>query len=153
MRTPIAQALAAPERIDSGVPHLDLAALAALSFEAPDLERFPCLSLAYDALAAGGSAPIALNAANEIVVGAFLAGHARFLDIASTCARTLERVPVRAIGSIDDALDADAEARRFACDLLALPAEATVSYLGPRSSDHARARFESGESVRMRCAT
>src|SRR5213079_737937 len=117
MRTPIAQALAAPDRIDVGVPRLDLAALAALSFEAPDLERFPCLSLAYDALASGGSAPITRNAANEIVVGAFLAGHARFPEIATTCATALERLPARAIRSMGDALDADGEARRMACEL------------------------------------
>ena len=128
MRTPIAQALAAPDRIDVGVPRLDLATLAALSFEAPDFARFPCLSLAYDALASGGSAPIALNAANEIVVGAFLAGHARFPDIATTCARTLERLPARAIGSLPDALDADGEARQMACELLALPADTVHSF-------------------------
>ena len=123
MRTPIAQALAAPDRIDVGVPHLDLAALAALSFEAPDFERFPCLSLAYDALAAGGSAPITLNAANEIAVGAFLSGRARFTDIAATCARTLERMPARTIASLNGALEADADARRVACELLALPSD------------------------------
>src|SRR5436190_21543020 len=123
MRTPIAQALAAPDRIDVGVPRLDLATLAALSFEAPDLERFPCLSLAYAALASGGSAPITLNAANEIAVGAFLGGRARFPDIATTCARTLERISAHAIGSLADALTADGEARRVACELLALPAD------------------------------
>ena len=96
--------------------------------EAPDFARFPCLSLAYDALASGGSAPIALNAANEIVVGAFLAGHARFPDIATTCARTLERLPARAIGSLPDALDADGEARQMACELLALPADTVHSF-------------------------
>src|SRR5947207_10957247 len=127
MRTPIAQALAAPDRIDVGVPRLDLAALAALSFEAPDLERFPCLSLAYDALTSGGTAPITLNAANEIVVGAFLAGRARFPEIATTCAKALERLPARAIRSMGDALDADGEARRMACELLALPADAAHS--------------------------
>jgi 1-deoxy-D-xylulose-5-phosphate reductoisomerase len=121
MRTPIAQALAAPERIDAGVPRLDLAALAALSFEAPDHERFPCIALAYAALAAGGSAPISLNAANEIAVAAFLSGGARYSDIAAVCATTLERLPARAIGSVPDALAADAEARRLAGELLRLP--------------------------------
>ncbi len=67
MRTPIAQALAYPERVAAGVPQLDLAALAALSFEPPDMARFPCLGLAFDALAAGGSAPAILNAANPVV--------------------------------------------------------------------------------------
>ena len=121
MRTPIAQALAAPDRVDAGVSRLELAALATLSFEAPDFDRFPCLALAYAALEAGGTAPISLNAANEIAVGAFLAGHARFPDIAATCAAALERLPARAIASLDDALAADDEARRIACAHLALP--------------------------------
>ena len=128
MRTPIAQALAAPDRIDAGVPQLDLAALAALSFEAPDFARFPCLELAYAALAAGGSAPIALNAANEIAVAAFLAGRARFTDIAATCAATLARTPAHGIGSFDDALAADADARHAACEHLALPFDATIGF-------------------------
>jgi 1-deoxy-D-xylulose-5-phosphate reductoisomerase len=128
MRTPIAQALASPDRIDVGVPRLDLAALAALSFEAPDFERFPCLALAYAALASGGSAPIILNAANEISVAAFLAGGARFPDIAATCARTLERIPAHPVGSLLDALTADGEARRMACELLAIPVPAVQSF-------------------------
>jgi len=126
MRTPIAHALAAPDRIDTGVPRLDLPALAALTFEAPDLARFPCLALAYAALDAGGTAPIMLNAANEIAVAAFLAGRARYPDIAATCAATLERLPVHAVSSLDDALASDAEARRFACAHLALPADLSV---------------------------
>ena len=128
MRTPIAQALAAPDRIDVGVPRLDLAALAALSFEAPDFERFPCLSLAYAALATGGSAPITLNAANEIAVGAFLGGRARFPDIATTCARTLEQMPAQAVASLDDALDVDSAARRVARELLALPRDTADNF-------------------------
>ena len=78
MRTPIAHALAYPERIASGVRPLDLAAIGRLDFEKPDLVRFPCLELAYDALRAGGGAPAILNAANEIAVGAFLEGRIRF---------------------------------------------------------------------------
>ena len=78
-----------------GVARLDLAALASLSFEAPDAERFPCLGLAFEALRAGGSAPAVLNAANEVAVEAFLGGRARFTEIASTCAQTLSRIPVR----------------------------------------------------------
>jgi 1-deoxy-D-xylulose-5-phosphate reductoisomerase len=124
MRTPIAQALAAPDRIDVGVARLDLAALGALSFERPDNERFPCLGLAYDALAAGASAPIALNAANEVAVAAFLAGRAGYLDIAATCAAVLARVAARPIVDLDDALAVDVEARRAAHDQLALPAGA-----------------------------
>jgi len=119
MRTPIAQALAAPERIDAGVARLDLAALGGLTFERPDLARFPCLGLAYEALAAGGSAPIVLNAANEIAVAAFLDGAARYPDIAAVCGAVLARLPRRAIASLDDALAVDAEARRCAGDCLA----------------------------------
>jgi len=111
MRTPIAQALAYPERVDAGVGPLELARLGALSFEAPDLGRFPCLALAYDALAAGGTAPALLNAANEVAVAAFLAGRARFTDIAAACAETLARHPARVLHSLDDALAADGDAR------------------------------------------
>ncbi|HET9340238.1 MAG TPA: 1-deoxy-D-xylulose-5-phosphate reductoisomerase [Casimicrobiaceae bacterium] len=124
MRTPIAQALAWPERIASGVGPLDLASLASLSFEAPDAARFPCLRLAYAALEAGGAATVVLNAANEVAVAAFLAGRASFPAIHATCAATLARVPPRAVDSLDDALEADAEARRAACALLGLPADA-----------------------------
>jgi 1-deoxy-D-xylulose-5-phosphate reductoisomerase len=120
MRTPIAQALAHPERIDAGVPRLELAALAALAFAEPDLERFPCLGLAYAALDAGGSAPVTLNAANEIAVEAFLTGRARFTDIAATCAEVLERLPGHPIGTLDEALAADGEARRAARDRLGM---------------------------------
>jgi 1-deoxy-D-xylulose-5-phosphate reductoisomerase len=114
MRTPIAQALAYPERIDAGVPSLDIARLAALTFEAPDLARFPCLQLAFDALAADGTAPAVLNAANEVAVAAFLDGRIRFTDIHAACADTLAAVPVAAIGSLADALAADHQARRVA---------------------------------------
>ncbi len=123
MRTPIAQALAFPDRIDSGVPPLELAQLGGLTFEAPDHERFPALPLAFAALQAGGTAPAILNAANEIAVAAFLEGAIRFTDIADVCARTLARLPVRPARSFDDALDADGDARRTAAALLRLPAE------------------------------
>jgi len=114
MRTPIAQALAAPERIESGALPLDLAQLAKLTFEAPDRRRFPCLGLAYDALAADAGAPIALNAANEVAVDAFLGGRARFTDIARACRTALEmRSPAR-IATLDDAFAVDAEARDIA---------------------------------------
>ncbi|MEO8506743.1 MAG: 1-deoxy-D-xylulose-5-phosphate reductoisomerase [Betaproteobacteria bacterium] len=119
MRTPIAQALAFPERIDTGVPQLELTRLAALEFEAPDLIRFPCLRLAFDALAAGGTAPAALNAANEVAVAAFLDGRIRFTDIAALCATTLERAELRPLVTLGDARDADREARRLADDWLA----------------------------------
>jgi len=124
MRTPIAQALAWPGRIESGVAALDLASLASLSFEAPDAARFPCLGLAYRALEAGGTATVVLNAANEVAVAAFLAGRARYPAIHATCAETLSRVPARAADTLADALAADAEARRAACAILHLPADA-----------------------------
>ena len=88
MRTPIAQALAFPDRMDAGVPALDLVRQGALTFEAPDHERFPCIGLAADALRAGGTAPAVLNAANEVAVAAFLAARIRYTDIAPACARS-----------------------------------------------------------------
>jgi 1-deoxy-D-xylulose-5-phosphate reductoisomerase len=124
MRTPIAQALAFPDRIDSGVPALELDRRGALTFEAPDRERFPSLDLAHGALAAGGTAPAVLNAANEIAVAAFLAGHIRFTDIATACAETLACLPARPAGTLDDAFAADAESRAVTRNWLklALPA-------------------------------
>ncbi|HEY5862659.1 MAG TPA: 1-deoxy-D-xylulose-5-phosphate reductoisomerase [Casimicrobiaceae bacterium] len=127
MRTPIAQALAAPERIDAGVARLDLTALAGLTFERPDHMRFPCLALAYDALRAGGSAPIVLNAANEIAVAAFLGGQARYADIPATCAAALSGMAARPVADLDDALAIDGQARRAARERLALPADASLT--------------------------
>ena len=121
MRTPIAQALAAPERIESGVAPLDFARLASLTFEPPDYRRFPCLGLAYDALRADPAAPIALNAANELAVGAFLEGRARFTDIARACGSVLARRSVVPITTLDDALAVDGEARELACAELHVP--------------------------------
>jgi 1-deoxy-D-xylulose-5-phosphate reductoisomerase len=118
MRTPIAYALAYPERIEAGVDTLDLVRVGRLEFEAPDFNRFPCLRLAYEALAAGGSASAVLNAANEVAVAAFLAGRARYTEIAATCAAVLARLPVREIDSIEAALAVDAEARRVARSML-----------------------------------
>ncbi len=126
MRTPIAQALAYPDRVESGVGLLDLARQGALSFEPPDFDRFPCLGLAFDALDAGGTAAAVLNAANEIAVAAFLAGDARFTDIAAACGETLARVATQPVRTLDDALAADAEARAFARAWLKLPAAAPV---------------------------
>jgi 1-deoxy-D-xylulose-5-phosphate reductoisomerase len=127
MRTPIAQALAYPDRVDAGVGLLDLPRLGALTFEAPDYGRFPCLRLAYDALDAGGTAPVALNAANEIAVEAFLAKAIRFTDIAAACAETLSRIATRPVRALDDALAADAEARAFARGWLEFPGEAPAA--------------------------
>ncbi len=123
MRTPIAQALAYPDRIDAGVATLELARQAALTFEQPDRARFPCLGLAYEALDAGGTAPAVLNAANEIAVAAFLDGVIRFTDIAPACAEALARLPALPVNCLDDALAADARARAATRAWLKLPAE------------------------------
>lgn len=111
MRTPIAHALAWPQRMDSGVEKLDLFAIGQLTFERPDLARFPCLGLAYQALRTGGNAPAVLNAANEVAVSAFLAGHLPFLDIAAVIAEALEVVPPSAVTTIDMVMAADQEGR------------------------------------------
>ena len=92
---------------------LDLARLAALAFEPPDFARFPCLRLAYDALREGGTAPAALNAANEIAVAAFLAGRIRFTDIAAACEAAMMRTPTRALVTLEDACEADARRGRM----------------------------------------
>jgi len=114
MRTPIANALAWPERIDSGVAPLDLFAVARLDFEAPDEERFPCLRLARQAAEAGNSAPAMLNAANEVAVAAFLDGRVRYLEIASIIEEVLNLEPVVALDDLDAVFAADATARTLA---------------------------------------
>lgn len=119
MRTPIAHCLAYPERIEAGVASLDLFKIGRLDFEAPDFERFPCLKLAYDAIADGGTTPAVLNAANEIAVEAFLGGRLSFLAISRLIEATLERVSAHTEGSLEDVFAADQEARRMAQQLLA----------------------------------
>ncbi len=114
MRTPIAHALAYPERITTGVAPLDLARIASLHFEEPDFERFPCLKLAYAALAAGAAAPAVLNAANEIAVEAFLAGSIGFLDIARVVEATLESYSPSAPEDLAALIEIDTRAREFA---------------------------------------
>jgi 1-deoxy-D-xylulose-5-phosphate reductoisomerase len=111
MRTALAHGLAWPERIDAGVAPLDLVALGRLDFEEPDLEAFPCLALAYQALAQGGSAAAVLNAANEVAVARFLAGALPFTGIAEVIAETMERLPTAAVDGIDELLDIDRRAR------------------------------------------
>ena len=118
MRTPIAHALAYPERIDPGVEALDLFAVASLGFERPDLDRFPCLKLAYRALQAGGSAPILLNAANEVAVASFLKRRLAFDRIHELVEEVLQRVAVASVQSLEDVLAADAVARRTAMQKL-----------------------------------
>jgi 1-deoxy-D-xylulose-5-phosphate reductoisomerase len=111
MRTPIAHALAFPERIDAGVRSLDLCAIGSLQFEPPDLDRFPCLRLAYQALEAGGNAPIVLNAANEIAVASFLAGRLAFSRIAGFVEEVLSRITPSRVRTLEDVLASDAQAR------------------------------------------
>ncbi|WP_374248272.1 1-deoxy-D-xylulose-5-phosphate reductoisomerase [Thermomonas sp.] len=115
MRTALAVGLGWPRRIASGVAPLDLLALGGkLEFEAPDLAAFPCLALAFSALAAGGTAPAVLNAANEEAVSAFLQGRIAFLDIPDTVAATLDAMPALPADTLTALLDADARARALA---------------------------------------
>ena len=114
MRTPIAHALAYPERIAAGVEPLDLVKIAALHFERPDFERFPCLQLAYRALRAGQSAPAILNAANELAVQAFLDRRIGFTAIAPVIAAVMDQSPLSPLDSLADVLAADQAARRIA---------------------------------------
>jgi 1-deoxy-D-xylulose-5-phosphate reductoisomerase len=122
MRIPIAYAMAWPERIATPATRLDLAQIGKLEFEAPDLERFPCLQLAWDALRAGGSAPCILNAANEVAVAAFIAGQVGFLDIDAIVAATLAQNPSGPVGSLAEVLAIDAAARATARAEVALRA-------------------------------
>ena len=119
MRTALAVGFAWPDRIESGVAGLDMLANGRLDFEAPDHAAFPCLSLAYAALAAGGTAPAVLNAANEVAVAAFLQGDIGFLRIAGIVEDTLGAVRGHAADSLDALLSADEQARRHAEHLIA----------------------------------
>ena len=114
MRTPISYALAWPERMATPCEPLDLAKVGRLDFEAADPVRFPALTLARDALTAGGARPAILNAANEVAVAAFLAGRVGFLEIAAIVADTLARYDPAAPDSLDAVLAIDAEARAYA---------------------------------------
>ncbi|TQK03347.1 1-deoxy-D-xylulose-5-phosphate reductoisomerase [Herbaspirillum sp. SJZ107] len=114
MRTPIAHALAYPERIVSGVAPLDLTAWSALQFHQPDFARFPCLALAFDALRAGGTAPALLNAANEVAVQAFLDRRIGFRDIDRVVRRVMDDNPHGAASSIEAVMAQDARARAAA---------------------------------------
>jgi 1-deoxy-D-xylulose-5-phosphate reductoisomerase len=118
MRTPIAHALAYPERIASGVAPLDLTAMAQLRFERPDLRRFPCLKLAYDALQAGGSAPALLNAANEVAVEAFLNRQIGFRMIDQLIDRVMNVIPHEPVADIGALLEQDRRARALAREYL-----------------------------------
>jgi 1-deoxy-D-xylulose-5-phosphate reductoisomerase len=127
MRTPIAHALAWPERIDSGVKALDLFEIGQLDFERPDPARFPCLKLAEDAARAGGTAPAILNAANEVAVEAFLERRIAFPDIAAVIARTLERLPGSSENTLEAILAADAAARIVATRAIGAPAVSSAA--------------------------
>jgi 1-deoxy-D-xylulose-5-phosphate reductoisomerase len=119
MRTPIAYGLGFPERIDSGVGLLGLTALGRLDFEEPDLQRFPCLRLSFEALGAGQAACIALNAANEIAVASFLDRKIRFTQIAGVIENCLGRItghPTPSLASLEDVLALDAQTRRVATE-------------------------------------
>lgn len=118
MRVPIAHGLAWPRRIQSGVSLLDLAAEEALQFSVPDLERFPCLALGMEAARAGGGAPIALNAANEVAVQAFLDGQLDFSQIAGLIRGVVEKIPCEAPSSLAIIQDCDSRARTLAKELI-----------------------------------
>ena len=124
MRHAIQYALTYPERREGSVAPLDLTRLGALHFEPPDFEKFPCVGLAYRALRSGGTAPAALNAANETAVAAFLGGRIRLTDIARIIERTLNEHATRPADSLDAVLAADKEARRLAA---AVVSEITAS--------------------------
>ena len=118
MRVPISYALHHPERADVPIDTLDLTAIGELTFEAPDLETFACLRLAYQAAEAGGTAPCVLNAADEIAVHAFLGGKVGFLDIARVIERALDELPARPVHHFEDLYAADSEARELARELV-----------------------------------
>lgn len=118
MRTPIAHALAYPERIECGVTPLDIFKVAQLDFEAPDFSKFPCLGLAYKALASGGSAPAILNAANEVAVEAFLKSRIPFTAIPSMIEQVMQVINPKDIFTLEDVLTADSLAREAAYEWL-----------------------------------
>jgi 1-deoxy-D-xylulose-5-phosphate reductoisomerase len=118
MRIPIAHSLAWPERMETPCERLDLARIGSLTFEAPDLERFPALALAQAALREGGAKPAVLNAANEIAVEAFLSGRIGFLDIASIASETLRCCAPPAPASLEAVLEVDREARGAAAAIV-----------------------------------
>ena len=120
MRTPIAYALAYPERIDAGVPALDLAAIATLQFEKPDMQRFRCLQLAFDCLRSGDDRSAVLNAANEVAVSAFLQQQIRFDQIPDLVEAALQRLPSQSLQSLEQVLAIDAQARSVAANEIGL---------------------------------
>ena len=122
MGIPILYALTYPGRLPCPAERLDLTQVGALTFEAPDVQRFPCLDLARQALEAGGTAPAILNAANEVAVAAFLAGEIRFTRIAELIRDALERIPARDLHGIEACVDVDAATRALVRERLAAAA-------------------------------
>lgn len=120
MRTPIAHALAWPERIESGVEKLDFFSISKLEFEKPDYQRFPCLRLAEESIRKGGTAPAILNAANEVAVASFLDNTLKFTDISYVVEQTLINLPSRAADSLNEILEDDLAARKEAERLIQL---------------------------------
>jgi len=118
MRAPIAYAISWPERVESGCPRLDLASVANLTFEEPDIDRFPCLALAYEALQEGDSMPAVLNAANEVAVDAFLKRRIGFMDIARVVEETMDAHEKGKASTLEEVLEADAWAREHAGKIL-----------------------------------
>jgi 1-deoxy-D-xylulose-5-phosphate reductoisomerase len=114
MRTPIAHALAWPERMESGVDSLNLVEIAKLEFQEPDLDRFPCLALARKAAEQGGTAPAALNAANEVAVQAFLERRLPYTEIAAVIGKTMECHSARVVETLETVIKADQWAREKA---------------------------------------
>jgi 1-deoxy-D-xylulose-5-phosphate reductoisomerase len=119
MRTPIAHAMAWPERFDSGVAPLNIFEVGHMDFEQPDLQRFPCLRLAYEAIKAGGIMPTVLNAANEIAVEAFLNEQVRFTDIAKIIERSMAKFSADSADTLELILQADHNAREVAKTVIA----------------------------------
>jgi 1-deoxy-D-xylulose-5-phosphate reductoisomerase len=127
MRMPIQYALSYPEKWPAAIPGLDFSRPLQLDFAPPDRAKFPCLSLAYRALEQGGTAPAALNAANEEAVAAFLAGRVPFLAIPESIEEVLAQEPRRATTVLEDVLEADRRARELARRALARRQMARVS--------------------------
>lgn len=136
MRIPIAHALAYPERVESGARYLDVLAMAKLEFEPPDLERFPCLGLAYAALHASSDAPIVLNAANEIAVQAFLDERVSFTQIPRIIEETMGRLRLPEPNTLEEVMDTDAQARREARRQVALLHPSSPSSSSARLASH-----------------
>jgi 1-deoxy-D-xylulose-5-phosphate reductoisomerase len=117
MKTPIAYALAYPQRINSGSARLDFTTLSSLTFEQPDYQRFPCLKLAFDAMRSGGIAPAVLNAANEVAVAAFLADQIGFYDINAIIQDTLDHFGSRNFTALEEIIEIDLLAKAYASSL------------------------------------